>query len=336
MKLEAGRIDAYLKAPNPPVALIFGPDSGLVAERGLALVRAIPGAQHDPFRFAELHSPDPASFLSEATAASLTGGQRVLRVREVGESLLKPLESLLKSPPNTLLILEAGELTAKSKLRAYCEKSPQIAALACYAIDAARLPQIISTRLRAHNLTIDPDAAAWVAANVSGEEGPLRQALEILTLYAGAEPRLSLADVSAALADGGETSLNDAIDAVITGNPAATDRALSLAYDEGTSTIAILRVLLSELLRLRLAASAIASGASITQAMSAIRPPVFYKRQPTVTRALNLWTPTTLTEAIQITLKAEAACKQTLTPDQPYCRQTLLALATRARTAARR
>ena len=31
---------------------------------------------------------------------------------------------------------------------------------------------------------------------------PLRQTVELLTLYAGSEPRLTLADVSAALADG--------------------------------------------------------------------------------------------------------------------------------------
>ena len=76
MKLDAGRIDAFLKNPGTPLVLIFGPDSGLVAERGLALARAIPGTLEDPFRFTELHNPDPATLLAEATAASLTGGRR--------------------------------------------------------------------------------------------------------------------------------------------------------------------------------------------------------------------------------------------------------------------
>jgi DNA polymerase III subunit delta len=331
MKLDSARIDAFLKNPTAPVVLIFGPDAGLVAERGLTLARSSPGALQDPFRFAELHNPDAATLLSEATAASLTGGKRVVRVRDAGEALVKPLESLLKTPPDSLIILEAGELTAKSKLRALAEKSAAAAAIACYAIDSARLPATITARLRAAQKTIDADAAAWVAQNIAGEEGPLRQAVELLTLYAGAESRLTLADVSAALADGGDTSMQDAIDATITGDVAATDRALILAYDEGVSPVGILRVLLGELMRLRVAAGSIAEGASISEAISAMRPPVFFKRQPTITRALNTWTLPTLDQAIRAALTAESACKQTHTPDQSYCRQTLLALSSRAR-----
>ena len=336
MKVDAGRIDGFLKTPSSPIVLLFGPDAGLVAERGLALVRSVEGAMHDPFRFAELHNPDGETLLAEATAASLAGGRRVVRVRDAHETLLKAVETLAKIPPDALVILEAGELTGKSKLRAACEKSTAAAAIACYAIDSGRLPQAVTARLRAHNITIDADAAAWVAGNIQGEEGPLRQAMELLTLYAGSEPRLTLADVSAALADGGEGSMQDAVDATIGGDPAAVDRALSLAYDEGVSPVGILRVLLSELMRLRVAAGAVAEGASIVEAMGGMRPPVFFKRQKLVTQALSVWSVPALTEAIRAALAAETACKQTLTPDQAYCRQTMLGLASRARNAARR
>jgi DNA polymerase-3 subunit delta len=336
MKIDAGRIEGFLKSPATPLVLLYGPDAGLVAERGLALARSVPGAMNDPFQFAELHHPDAAGFLSEATAASLGGGKRVVRVREAHEALLKPVENLLKSLPDALIILEAGELTGKSKLRALAEKSADCAAIACYAIDANRLPGMVTARLRAEQVSIDADAAAWVAANIVGEEGPLRQAVEVLKLYAGAEARLSLADVSAALADGGDTSMGDAIDATLMGDPAATDRALALAYEEGVAPVGILRVLLTELMRLRVAAAAIAEGASASEAMGAMRPPVFFKRQSLVTRILGIWNEASLTAAIRAALAAETACKQTLTPEHAFCRQTMLALASRARSAARR
>jgi DNA polymerase III subunit delta len=336
MKIEAARIDGFLKTPAVPIVLLFGPDSGLVAERGLALARSVEGAMHDPFRFAELQSPDGQTLLAEATAAALTGGRRVVRVREAQESLLKAVETLAKDPPDALVILEAGELTGKSKLRAACEKSVAVAAIACYAIDAGRLPQAVTARLRAQNVAIDPDAATWVANNIQGEEGPLRQAVELLTLYAGTEPRLTLADVSAALADGGDGSVQEAVDATLGGDPAAVDRALTLAYEEGVSPVGVLRVLLGELTRLRVAAGATAAGDSIAEAMAGMRPPVFFKRQKLVTQALTVWSLPALTEAIRAALAAETACKQTHMPDQAYCRQTMLGLASRARSAARR
>jgi DNA polymerase-3 subunit delta len=94
-----------------------------------------------------------------------------------------------------------------------------------------------------------------------------------------------------------------------------------------------LRILLGELMRLRVAA---ASGAAPAEAVATIRPPVFFKRVPIVTKALGLWTTASLTDAIRAALTAEAACKSTHTPDQAYCRQMVLGLASRARSAGRR
>jgi DNA polymerase-3 subunit delta len=335
MKIDAARIDGFLKNPgNTSIILIYGPDSGLVSERALTLVKSVLGGADDPFRYAEIH--DSTRLMEEATAASLTGGRRVIRLRDAGENAAKPAETLLKNPPDALLILEAGDLTPKSKLRALAEKHPQAAAIACYTVDAAKLPRIIADRLRAQNISIEPEAASWVANNITGEEGAIRQAVELLLLYAGATRSLTLPDVLAALPDGGETSIQDAIDATLTGNPPAADRAISLAYDEGISPVAILRMLLGELMRLRLAAAAIGPNTSIQDAVSSLRPPIFFRRIPTFTRALSLWPQTALTEAIRAALAAEAACKSTHTPDQAYCRHLLLSLASKARNASRR
>lgn len=335
MKLEAGRIDAFLKAPSLTVVLLYGPDSGLVAERGGVLARSSAGALTDPFRFAELMNPASDVLLSEAFAASLTGGQRVVRVRDAHETLVKALETIEKNPPDTLVILEAGDLTPKSKLRALAEKSSKMACIACYAIDQAKLPQVISARLKSAGVTIDSDAATWAAQTLSGEEGPLSQALEVLRLYAGEARHLSLADVSAVLADSGETSASDAIDAALTGDLTAADKALSLAYEEGASPVGLIRVLLSELARLRLAQGLMAEGASTQEAMAKLRPPVFFKRQQIVQKILRLWPLEALDQALEAGLTAEIACKTTNIPDQDYCRHMMLALAMRARNAGR-
>jgi DNA polymerase-3 subunit delta len=332
MKLDAARVDGFLKNPGAAcVVLIYGPDAGLVSERAVTLVKSVIGGTDDVFRYAEIS--DPGRLLEEATAASLMGGKRAVRLRDAGESAVKPLEALLKNPGDAIVILEAGDLTPKSKLRALVEKSPAAAAIACYAIDAARRPRVITERLREAGVGIDADAANWAAGNIGGEEGAIRQAVEILHLYAGPGGRLALADVMAALADGGDSSVQDSVDATLTGDPSAADWAVSLAYEEGVSPVAIIRVLLGELMRLRVAAS---SGLAPGEAVAAIRPPVFFRRVPVVTKALSLWNAAALTEAIKAALTAEAACKSTHTPDQAYCRQMILGLASRARNAGRR
>ncbi len=338
--MDPARIESFLKNPgSTSIILIYGPDSGLVSERAQHLVKSVLGNTDDPFRYAEI--TDSSRLLEEATAASLTGGRRVVRLRDAGDAAAKPTEALLKNAADALVILEAGDLTPKSKLRALAEKSQAAAAIACYAVDAARLPRIIAERLRAQNIGIETEAASWVSNNITGEEGAIRQAVELLTLYAGPAGRqggapLTLTDVTAALADGGETSIQDAIDATLTGNPQAADRAITLAFDEGVSPVALIRVLLGELMRLRVAASQLGPNTSIQEAVSSLRPPVFFKRVPIFTRALSLWPQAALTETIRLGLAAEAACKSTHTPDQAYCRQMLLGLASKARAASRR
>jgi DNA polymerase-3 subunit delta len=335
MKIDAARVEAFLKNPGAAnVILIYGPDGGLVAERALALVKAVVGSTDDAFNYTELH--DVTRLLEEATAASLMGGRRVVRLRDAGESAVKPVEALLKTKPEALVILEGGELTPKSKLRTLAEKSPDMACIACYAVDAARLPRALTERLRALGVAIDSEAAAWVGLNLAGEEGAIRQAVELLYLYAGESRRLSLADVQAALADGGESSMQDAIDATLTGDTAGTDRALALAFEAGESPVAVVRILLGELMRLRVLAAQISPGESVSEAVAGMRPPVFFKRVPVVTKALGLWNVAALNQAITAALNAEAACKTTHIPDTAYCRQMMLGLASRARNAGRR
>jgi DNA polymerase-3 subunit delta len=335
VKLEAGRVEGFLRNPGAArVVLIHGPDGGLVAERAVALVKAVVGGTDDAFRYAEIS--DAGRLLEEAAAASLMGGRRVVRLRDAGESAVKPVDRILGGIGDALVVLEAGELTAKSKLRALVEKHAAGVAMACYGVDAGRLPGVVTERLRAAGVAIDADAAAWVANNILGEEGAIRQTVEVLALYAGAAGRLALADVTAALTDGGEGSMQAAIDAALTGDPAGADRAITLSFEEGVSPVAVLRVLLSELMRLRVLAEGVAAAGSVGAAVSGARPPVFFKRVGVVTKALGLWSEAALTEAIRAALAAEAACKTTHVPDMAYCRQMFLGLASRARSAGRR
>src|SRR4029077_5187753 len=90
----------FLKSADPSVAavLFYGPDQGLVRERALDLVTRIAGDAGDPFRVAELSAAqlkdDPARLADEAAALSLSGGRRVLRLREAGDNHADALDEL--------------------------------------------------------------------------------------------------------------------------------------------------------------------------------------------------------------------------------------------------
>src|SRR5512143_580756 len=144
MKVATRDQARFLQTAESKVAavLFYGPDGGLVRERALELVNRIAGDAADPFRVAELSlaqvKDDPALLADEAAALSLSGGRRVLRLRDAGDPLAQPLADLIAGPPPAaFLVLEAGELGPRSALRSLFERGAKTAAIACYLDDEA-------------------------------------------------------------------------------------------------------------------------------------------------------------------------------------------------------
>ena len=83
MKLDARQIERFLLDPGAArVVLLHGEDVGLIRDRASRLVRAVAGASDDPFRVAELDRDGFGRIAEEMASLSLTGGRRVVRVRE--------------------------------------------------------------------------------------------------------------------------------------------------------------------------------------------------------------------------------------------------------------
>jgi DNA polymerase-3 subunit delta len=124
MKIDARSADCFAQNPDPKVraVLLYGPDGGLVRERAQLLTKSVVEDPKDPFRVAELSNShlkeDPARLNDEAAAISFGGGRRVLRVQDPEEGLAGLFESFLKDlPGDALVVVEAGDLPPRSKLR---------------------------------------------------------------------------------------------------------------------------------------------------------------------------------------------------------------------------
>ncbi|HSU07460.1 MAG TPA: DNA polymerase III subunit delta [Acetobacteraceae bacterium] len=338
MKVDARSIAGFLRDPGAcRVVLLFGEDSGLIRERAEGLVRLIAGSLDDPFRVAELGRDELSRLPDEAASLSLTGGRRVVRVREAGEAALAPVQALLKGPGQALVVLEAGGLASRSRLRAAIEASADAASIGCYAEEGRTLETTIRSVLTEADVSADSEALAWLAGQLGADRAGTRRELEKLALYAGPGGRVDLEAAAACVGDLAGLSLDDALFAATAGDIALADRALELALSEGTSSVGVLRAGLLHLQRLHRARLAMDGGMSAVEAAKAARPPVFFRRVGAFARALGLWPTGALMAAMAGLADAERACKRTAAPDAVICRNAVLALARRAaRGAARR
>ena len=332
MKLDARRVDAFLRAPGADTraVLLHGDDEGLVRHRAAALVRAVAGAGDDPFRTAQLGREDHDRLEEEATALSLKGGRRVVRVRDVADGLAGRLAALLPGA-TALLVLEAGSLPGRSKLRAWADGNPAVASIACYPEEGRALAGAVRSVLGEAGVAVDPDAVEWLSANLGSDREATRGELEKLALYCGAGERLTLEDARTCVGEQAALSLDDALFAATAGDVGQADRCLALAMAEGAAPVQVVRAAIAHLSRLHRVRLAMQPGASASEAARGARPPVFFKRVDAFAAALQRWSSTQLAAALDMLRGTELACKTTGAADTALVQHAVLAIAARRR-----
>ncbi len=347
MKLSAGRVEGFLRRPDPEIraVLLYGPDSGLAHERADTLARGVCPDLRDPFRVADLApsalAGDPARLQDEAAQIGLMGGRRVVRVREAGDALAQLFARFLADAAgapgggDTLVIVEAGDLPARSALRRAFDDAPRGAAIGCYPDGARDLALVIREAFAAHKIAASRDATDFLVQHLGEDRMLTRAELEKLTLYAGDGGHIELDEARAVIADSAALSLDDAILAAAEGDGAALDRALARVFQEGESPVTVIRALLRHLQRLHLLAARVVGGSSIEEAIRAARPPIFFKEHDSYRRQLGRWSEARLRPALQRIADAEFRMKLTGLPAETICREAMFRLAREARAGRR-
>lgn len=340
MKISAREADAFVRKPpkNVVAILVYGPDGGLVRERGRALVRGMLGGNDDPFRFVELDagtlSDDPARILDESASISLTGESRVVLVRQADEKAVKAFDPVLDlERSEALFVVEAGDLGPRSGLRKAFEAAKSAAAVPCYVDDAESVTGLVRQAVKDAGLHIEPQAVDDLIARLGSDRLVTRGEIEKLILFKGdGGGTITPDDVEESVGDVGAVSTDEVVYATASGNAARLDDALQRAFREGVATVAIVRAVGRHLQRLMLAATDYQKGMAPKAAMARLRPPVFFKQQNEFSAQLQRWTPGTLGRALEIVTEAELDCKTTGLPDAAVLERALIRIAAAART----
>lgn len=324
---------------DPPssaaVVLLYGADRGQVAELAQAVVEAVAEDPHDPFRVADLTlasiQEDPARLGDEALAMSLTGGRRAVRVRGAADALTKHLDTYLADPsPDSVIVLEAGELQARSSLRKLAEKHDRAAAIACYRDEGAGLANLVKEVLGAHRVRIAPDAMRFVTGQLGADRQASRNALEKLALYAGDGGQVTLEDAEDVVGDVGESTLDALNQAVAAGQSGPAQKLVMKLFAEGTNPVQVLRSLVRHFSRIAEARGHVDAGQSAEDAVGKLRPPVFFRAKPGMAAAVSGWNSARLQNALDRLLRAEIDCKTTGMPAELVCARAVLALSAAA------
>ena len=296
--LKSSNIDAFVARPDPkrPIALVFGPDAGLVRERVDALIKSAVDDPTDPFALARVDgdalADEPTRLVEEAHTVPLFGGRRAVWVKAGGRSFVEAVETLLAAPPaaDCRVVIEAGDLRRNAPLRALCEKSPVAAALACYPDGDQELARLIDDEMCVAGLALSADARALLVSLIGGDRRASRNEIRKLALYAHGKSSVEIDDVLAVVADASSLALDGAVDAAFAGRMGDVEAQFAKARAAGTYPGVIVGAALRQVAQLHRARLAIEDGASIDEVMSSTMRGMHFRRERLVKTALSAWT----------------------------------------------
>jgi len=338
MIVKSHEADRYVAAPPKAltIALVYGPDAGLVQERAEKLLKSVVPDLTDAFNSADLSEAtllaDPARLADEAAAISMMGGRRVVRVRGAGNDLAGLLDSFLDDPKgDALVVIEAGDLAKTGALRKLFDDHKTAAAIQCYPDSVRDLGDVVRDALRAEGLSITPDALEDAVSRLGSDRGVTRREIEKLVLYMQGHKQVGLEDVRAVMGDEAEARSESACDAAGSGDLAKLDRELERLWAADTQPAQVLRSALGHFQKLIQTRESAARGESIDTVMKRLRPPVHFSRATAFKNQAQRWNSDKLGEALDMLLEAEVLTRTTGVPAEAVTGRALMNIAAMAK-----
>ena len=337
-QIKANLVDGFIVKPNPSykVILIYGQDTGLIAERADRLAQTYLKDSSDPFAMLRLDSgeiaSDPMRLADEANTIPLFGGCRVIVVQISSSKSIQPaLDPLLSSPPSdAYVIIKAGDLKKSAALRKSIEKSHCAVALPCYVDARAALNGIIDEEMALANLSITKEARELLLDNLGADRMASRAEVQKLCLYAMGHGEVNEQDIDDIVGDASNHQIDMIIDSAALGKIGELDSQLEQMLKGGQNPSMIGSATLRHFQMLERCLHLMDNGTSPQSALDKVAPMIHFKRKPGIQSQLNIWSSQKATRACELLAQSLANSRKHYHLAETIISETLVMIAATA------
>ncbi len=337
--VKAHQASSFLNSTQSGICayLIYGSDAGLVSERGQQLARTIAAREQPPGEIVRVEDADLEAnsdrLALELCTIPMFGGRKIVRTqtsRRLTSADLKPL--IQGEPLAGILIVEAGNLKKDDATRLLFEKSPQAAAIPCYADEASNLNHLITEILGAHDLKINPEARQYLVSRLGADRMMSRGEIEKLALYAAGTGQVSEDDIEMIVGDASELAIDVVVQATASGDAAQAVEQLFRALSAGENAQTCILALQRHFVRLHRLRTAIDKGRSVDAVIQELRPPLHFKQKDRIAAQCRNWRGPALNSALDSIAQAARAARLNAALEDVLAERLVLSLARLARS----
>ena len=254
------------------------------------------------------------NFFNSVLTKSFFDNEKLIIISRATDKIKETIEDLIeRNPEDIQIILNSKNLEKKSTLRKIFEKEKLIVCVPFYEDNYQTLNSIISLFFRNKKIPISQQLVNVLIERSSGDRKNLNNELKKIESYSFNKKKLNLEEIIKLTNLADNYSASELIDHSLAKNMRKTITILNENNYSDEDNIIIIRTLLAKLKRLVNIYELVDKKNNIEEAISACKPPIFWKDKPLVTQQIRSWKKDHLKNLIYKTNEIELSIKKNST-----------------------
>lgn len=318
MKLTINKLDflvSQMKSRSISALLLYGPDKGVTEHIINSVVNTLKLSNSSMF-YKEAQDKGLDVVLNNRT---LFGGNEVIQIKDMSSTIDNSLKQLLLSPMHHIPIFICDELSTSSSIRKFFESEEKLASIGCYPDEPAVVGRLVQQKITSDGKKIASDAVQYIVQNVSGDRGLILSEIDKVLLYNKDKSYITLSDVQEVVSNVIAPSSDHLCIAFVSKQYEKYLHELHKLLSENISAVWIIRALIRYYTNLYIANNFMQHGMFIDDAVSKIKPPIFFKYLESFKAALKNIQKENILDALSILNNAENDFKSSNRTMQDIC-----------------
>ena len=254
------------------------------------------------------------NFFDQILSQSFFEKEKLIIINRATDKIKTILEEIIdKDIEDLVIVLNSNSLEKKSKIRSLFEKNKNTYCVPFYEDNNQTLNSIISLFFRSKKIPISQQLINVLIERSRGDRKNLKNELEKIENFSINNKKINLEEVMKLTNLADNYSASDLIDHSLAKNTKKTVTILNENNYSDEDNIIIIRTLLTKLKRLVKIYELVVEKKNIEQAISACKPPIFWKDKPLVIQQIKFWEKGHLKNLIYKTNEIELLIKKNST-----------------------
>ena len=233
---------------------------------------------------------DSESFFNSIISKSFFENEKTIIISRVGDKIFNLIEEIInKNIDDIKIILNAGLLEKKSKLRNFFEKNKNTICIPFYADNNQTLNVLVSNFFREKKISISQQLINLLVERCRGSRQNLKNELNKIELFISNKKNINLDQIIKLTNLAENYNISELIDSCLAKNFKKTVNILNENNFSQEDCIIIIRTFLSKSKRLYELLLKLENNKNPEQAISSFKPPIFWKDKEIVKQQLKNW-----------------------------------------------